>query len=114
MRQVQRYLMEITEIRMFIVDDGKLKATLSATFDDEFVVKGIKVIEGRNGVFVAMPSRRKENGEFDDIAHPINKGFRTKLQATVLEEYHRLRGHHDRPAEDRPRSAEGPEAPPAD
>ena len=106
--------MEITEIRMFIVDDGKLKATLSATFDDEFVVKGIKVIEGHNGVFVAMPSRRKENGDFDDIAHPINKRFRTKLQTTVLAEYHRLRGLHDRPGEERPDTAQDRDAPPAD
>ena len=77
-------------------------------------LKGIKVIEGRNGVFVAMPSRRKENGEFDDIAHPINKRFRTKLQAAVLEEYHRLRGLHDKPNEERPRSSEGRGAAPAD
>ena len=102
--------MEITEIRMFIVDDGKLKATLSATFDDEFVVKGIKVIEGRDSVFVAMPSRRKESGEFDDIAHPINKKFRLKLQEAVLTEYARLRGNHqDRP--ERPEHDDDGDAP---
>jgi len=105
--------MEITEIRMFIVDDGKLKATLSTTFDDEFVVKGIKVIEGRNGVFVAMPSRRKENGEFDDIAHPINKKFRTKLQVAVLEEYRRLRGLEG-PDPERPRDSDGGDPTPPD
>ncbi len=104
--------MKITEIRMFIVDDGKLKATLSVTFDDEFVVKGIKVIKGRDHVFVAMPSRRKENGEFDDIAHPINKKARHQLQNAILEEYDRLRKLEPPPS--RPCSSEGESPDPMD
>lgn len=67
--------------------DGKLKAYASVTFDDCFVVHNIKVIEGKSGLFVAMPSRKSADGDYIDVAHPISPGFRTELQDAVLAEY---------------------------
>ncbi|MDA3852143.1 MAG: septation regulator SpoVG [Spirochaetaceae bacterium] len=80
--------MEITDIRIRKVSaEGKLKAYVTVTFDDSFVVHNVKIIEGDNGVFIAMPSRKTKNGEYKDVAHPINTGFRTLLQDRILEEY---------------------------
>ena len=64
-----------------------MKAVVSITLDDEFVVHDIKVIEGEKGLFIAMPSKKAADGEFRDIAHPINSGTRTNLQNIILEEY---------------------------
>lgn len=64
-----------------------MKAIVSVTFDDEFVVHDIKIIEGQNGLFIAMPSRRMADGEFRDIAHPINSDTRTKIQEAVFSQY---------------------------
>jgi stage V sporulation protein G len=80
--------MEITDIRLRRIDtDGKMKAVVSVTFDNEFVVHDIKVIESQNGLFIAMPSRKTPDGEFKDIAHPINSAMREKIQGAVLEKY---------------------------
>lgn len=66
-----------------------MRAIASITMDQEFVVHDIRVIEGNNGLFVAMPSKRTPDGEFRDVAHPINSGTRSKIQDAVLQEYHR-------------------------
>lgn len=80
--------MEITDIRVRKINkDGKMKAVVSVTFDNEFVVHDIKVIEGDKGRFIAMPSRKTLDGEFRDIAHPINSETRDRIQKTVLEKY---------------------------
>lgn len=83
--------MEITDIRIRKVNaDGKLKAYVTVTFDDSFVVHNVKIIEGDSGVFIAMPSRKTKNGVYKDVAHPINTDFRTVLQDRILEEYNNL------------------------
>jgi stage V sporulation protein G len=80
--------MNITDVRVRKIDkEGKMKAVVSVTLDDEFVVHDIKVIEGEKGLFIAMPSRRSADGEFRDIAHPINTATRDHLQAVVLDAY---------------------------
>ena len=80
--------MQITDIRIRKVDkDGKMKAVLSITIDDAFVVHDIKIIEGEKGLFIAMPSRKASDGEYRDIAHPINSGTREKIQKMILDKY---------------------------
>lgn len=80
--------MMITDVRMRkISQEGKMKAIVSVTFDNEFVVHDIKVIDGQNGLFVAMPSRKMGDGDFRDIAHPINSETREKIQEAIFEEY---------------------------
>jgi stage V sporulation protein G len=83
--------MDITDIRIRKVNaDGKLKAYVTVTFDESFVVHNVKVIEGENGIFIAMPSRRTKNGEYKDVAHPINTEFRGVLQDRILDEYNKI------------------------
>ncbi len=83
--------MEITDIRIRKVNtDGKLKAYVTVTFDDCFVVHNVKVIEGESGIFIAMPSRRTKSGEYKDVAHPINTAFRSRLQEAILSEYDKI------------------------
>lgn len=80
--------MTITDVRIRkIAAEGKMKAIVSITFDNEFVVHDIKVIEGQNGLFIAMPSRKTPDGEFKDIAHPINTDTREKIQTSILKAY---------------------------
>lgn len=80
--------MQITDVRVRkITNEGKMKAIVSVTFDNEFVVHDIKVIDGQNGLFIAMPSRKTPDGEFKDIAHPINTETREKIQSAILAEY---------------------------
>jgi stage V sporulation protein G len=81
--------MDITEVRVTLREEPRLKAFVNVTFDDDFVVRGMKVIEGKNGLFVAMPSRRSKDGTFRDIAHPINNEMRKRLEDIVLQEYHK-------------------------
>jgi stage V sporulation protein G len=82
--------MNITDVRVRKVDkEGKMKAVVSVTIDDEFVVHDIKVIEGENGLFIAMPSRRSADGQYRDIAHPINSVTRASMQELILERYER-------------------------
>lgn len=83
--------MKITDIRLRLgkgsEEGGKLKAYVDVTFDESFVVHGLKVIEGQNGLFVAMPSRRMPNGEFKDIAHPIKPELRSEITDSVIKKY---------------------------
>ena len=80
--------MQITDVRVRKVSkEGKMKAVVSITIDDEFVVHDIKVIEGEKGLFIAMPSRKASDGEYRDIAHPINSGTREKIQKMILDKY---------------------------
>lgn len=80
--------MNITDVRIRkISDEGKMKAVVSITFDDEFVVHDIKVIEGQNGLFIAMPSRKVGEGDFRDIAHPLVSDTRNKIRDAIFAEY---------------------------
>lgn len=80
--------MEVTDVRLRRVSaEGKMRAIASITFNEEFVVHDVRIIDGNNGLFVAMPSKRTAEGEFRDIAHPINSSTREKIQAAVLKEY---------------------------
>ena len=80
--------MQITDVRVRkVAKEGKLKAVVSITIDDEFVVHDIKVIEGEKGLFIALPSRKATDGEYRDIAHPINSDTRNMIQTLILEQY---------------------------
>jgi stage V sporulation protein G len=80
--------MEITDVRVRrVAKDGKMKAVVSITIDNEFVIHDIKVIEGEKGLFIAMPSRKSLDGEYRDIAHPINSDTRKRIQDLILEKY---------------------------
>ena len=80
--------MQITDIRVRkLTKEGKMKAVVSVTFDDVFVVHDIKVIDGDKGLFIAMPSRRAGDGEYRDIAHPINSDMRDRVQSEILAKY---------------------------
>ena len=81
--------MEITEIRVTLRDEDKLKGFANVTFDNAFVVRGMKIIQGNNGYFVSMPSRKKPNGKYQDIAHPVNSNMRNILERRILEAYER-------------------------
>lgn len=82
--------MQITDVRVRkITKEGKMKAVVSITLDDEFVVHDIKVIEGDKGLFIAMPSKKASDGEYRDIAHPINSSTRESIQRVILDSYER-------------------------
>jgi stage V sporulation protein G len=84
--------MDITDIRIRkVTTEGKLKAYVTVTFDNCFVIHNVKIIEGKSGVFIAMPSRKTRTGEYKDVAHPITPEFRGHLQLTILEEYDRVK-----------------------
>ena len=80
--------MQITDVRVRkITKEGKMRAIVSITIDDEFVIHDIEVIEGEKGMFIAMPSKKATDGEYRDIAHPINSGTRENIQKIILEKY---------------------------
>lgn len=82
--------MEITDIRIRrVTSEGKLKAYVTVTFDECFVIHNVKIIEGKTGIFIAMPSRKTKTGEYKDIAHPISPEFRARLQKSIEEAYER-------------------------
>lgn len=82
--------MEITEVRIFLVtNEERLKAYATITIDDVFVIRDLRIINGNNGLFVAMPSRKMKDGTFKDIAHPLNSETRRMIEEKVLEEYQR-------------------------
>ncbi len=84
--------MNITDVRIRkLSNDGKMKAIVSVTFDDAFVVHDIKIIDGQNGLFVAMPSRKVAEGDYRDIAHPINSETRNLIQDRIFEEYEKVK-----------------------
>ena len=79
--------MEITEVKIFMVDEEKLKAYVTITLDECFVVRDLKIISGTAGLFVAMPSKRRKDGTFKDIAHPLNQGTREVMEKNILDAY---------------------------
>ena len=79
--------MEITEIRVTLRDEEKLRGFANVTFDNAFVVRGMKIIQGNSGYFVSMPSRKRPDGTHQDIAHPVNRDMRNDLEKAVLEAY---------------------------
>jgi stage V sporulation protein G len=85
-----RSAMDVTEIRVYPVDDEKLKAFVTITLDNCFVVRDLKVIKGISGFFVAMPSRKMKDGSFKDMAHPLNNETRKMIEDKVLDEYYRF------------------------
>jgi stage V sporulation protein G len=86
--------MEVTELRIRKVSaDSKLRAYVTVTFDSCFVVHNVKIVEGKTGLFIAMPSRKTSKGDYKDVAHPISPEFRTALQKKILDEYNA--GHFD-------------------
>ena len=90
--------MQITDVRVRkVTKEGKMKAIVSITLDDEFVIHDIKVIDGDKGLFIAMPSKKSLDGEYRDIAHPINSGTRDRIQKQILEAYEAVK---DEPAEE--------------
>jgi stage V sporulation protein G len=82
---------EITEVKLTLRNEEKLKAFVSLTFDNAFVVRGLKVINGKEGYFVSMPSRKRKDGSYQDIAHPINNEMRKKLEDAILDEYEKAK-----------------------
>lgn len=85
------FIMNITDVRVRrVAKEGKMKAVVSITIDEEFVVHDIKVIESEKGLFIAMPSRKATDGEYRDIAHPINSETREKIQGIILQKYEQV------------------------
>ena len=82
--------MQITEVRISPVEEEKLKAYVSITFDNCFVIRDIKVINGNNGLFVSMPNKKRKDGTFKDIAHPLNNETRKMIEESVLKEYNNV------------------------
>jgi stage V sporulation protein G len=108
----------ITQVKVFPVAEEKLKAYVSIVLDDCFLVSDLKVIQGPNGLFISMPSKRKKNGEFKDIAHPLNRETRELMERRILDEYEKVRASAPPPAqapasETPPEAAEEPAAAPA-
>ncbi len=94
--------MKITDIRVYPVDEEKLKAFVTIVFDECFVVSDIKIIHGTHGLFISMPSKRKRNGEFKDVAHPLNSRTRQMIEETILAHYEEVLA--EGPVPRRPRS----------
>jgi len=86
-------MVELTEVRVSLRNDDKLKAFVSITLNDSFVVRGLKIIKGNSGLFVAMPSRKRPDGQHQDLAHPINDPTRKYLTEKVMAEYERELKH---------------------
>ncbi len=104
--------MEITEVVIRPVTDERLRAYVSMTLDDALVIKDIKIVEGKNGLFVSMPSRRRKNGKYQDIAHPINTDFRKEVESRIFDEYREVIGGdipEERRISDMPKATESPE-----
>jgi|SRR5215203_7292623 len=93
--------MEITEVKVFPIQEEKLKAFVSIVFDQSFMVNDIKIIQGRDGLFISMPSRKKKNGEFKDVAHPLNNETRRMIEEKVLTEYDRVLEERGEPRAER-------------
>ena len=100
--------MDITEVKVFPIQEEKLKAFVSIVFDHCFMVNDIKIIQGKDGLFISMPSRKKKNGEFKDVAHPLNNETRRMIEDKVLAEYDRvLLERGEQPAERGTRASMG-------
>jgi stage V sporulation protein G len=81
--------MEITDVKVFPVDEDKLKAYVTITLDNCFVIRDLKVIHGSSGLFIAMPAKRRKDGTYKDIAHPLNADTRDRMERVILSEYER-------------------------
>ncbi len=79
--------MDVTDVKVFPVSEDKLKAYVTITFDDSFVVRDLKIIQGKSGYFVAMPSKRRKDGTFKDMAHPLNTETREMIESRVMAVY---------------------------
>jgi stage V sporulation protein G len=98
--------MNITDVRVRkVTKEGKMKAVVSITIDDEFVVHDIKVIEGEKGLFIAMPSRKATDGEYRDIAHPINSKTRSEIQEIILQKYEETLAAEEAETDEQPEAA---------
>jgi stage V sporulation protein G len=84
--------MEITEVKVFPVNEERLKAYATITFDNCFIIRDLKVIQGNNGLFIAMPSKKRKDGTYRDTAHPLNNETRNMIQKTILEKYEETSG----------------------
>jgi len=82
--------MEVTEVRVILVEEERLKAFVTVTFDNCFIVRDVKIINGNNGLFVAMPSKKRKDGTFRDVAHPLNHEMREIIEKRVVEQYHEV------------------------
>ena len=100
--------MEITEVKVFPIQEEKLKAFVSIVFDQCFMVNDIKIIQGRDGLFISMPSRKKKNGEFKDVAHPLNNETRGMIEERVLAEYDRVLEERGEPRAERGERSQRP------
>jgi stage V sporulation protein G len=98
--------MEITEVVVRPIEDEKLRAYVSLTIENALVIKDIKIVEGKNGLFVSMPSRRRKNGKYQDIAHPINSEFRKTIEDHIFNEYRKMVGDNFAVARDIPTASE--------
>ena len=87
--------MDVTNVRVFPVDEEKLKAFVTIILDNCFIVRDLKIIRGNRGLFVAMPSKKKKDGSFGEVAHPLNAEFRAKIEEAVLGEYNRIQNKHE-------------------
>lgn len=103
--------MEISEVKVFPVREEKLKAFVSIVFDRCFMVNDIKIINGRDGLFISMPSRKKKNGDYKDVAHPLNNETRGRIQGRILDEYRQVVGEEAVEPVARPAPAAAPPAP---
>jgi len=81
--------MEVTEVKIYPVQEDRLKAYAAITFDNCFIIRDLKVINGNNGLFVAMPSKKRKDGSYRDTAHPLNNETRQMIESKVLEEYNK-------------------------
>ena len=100
--------MNITQVKVFPVEEEKLKAYVSIVFDACFLVSDLKVIQGPNGLFISMPSKRKKNGEFKDVAHPLNRETREMIEKRILEEYEKAQDRGSRFSSARGRDSRHP------
>ncbi len=101
--------MEITEVRVFPINENRLKAFATITFDNAFIIRDLKIINGNNGLFVAMPSKKRKDGSYKDIAHPLNNETRRLIETAVLDQYNIEIAKMDE--EDQPQvSSEDPES----
>ncbi len=82
--------MDVTNVRVFLRDEDRLKAFVTVTFDNCFIVRDLKIIRGHRDLFVAMPSKKRKDGTFGEVAHPLNAEMRMKIEIAVLDEYNRL------------------------
>jgi stage V sporulation protein G len=103
--------MNITQVKVFPVSEEKLKAYVSIVFDDCFLVSDLKIIQGPNGLFISMPSKRKKNGEFKDVAHPLNRQTRELMEKRILLEYEKVKSAAPAPASTPDVTAEASPAP---